>query len=195
MKLDKVNGNYNQNFGIRLVRTPEVNEYMKYIERSPKSSNYMNYEFHSYLYKKIEEALAKHPANIDIVPSVIYRKNELFNARGVLQTNKFKIVDVEPARSDSGVAPIENVLRKILSPQNQEAFDVLVGKEYSEQYQVWWNKHIAPLWFNIDTLYREKTIDISDSALNKAFLKQLPTSKKISFIDKIKSIFKLGKNK
>ncbi len=58
------------------------------------------------LFRKICNAFEKHPSNEIINADVKYRIGELFNSRGVLSTSRAKITDVEPSRSDDGVALI-----------------------------------------------------------------------------------------
>lgn len=176
MKIQQ-NVNYNQNFGARInLNSRGIREYTEYLDRckdAPKGYFCSNKNIK--LFKSICKAISRHPSPEVIDADVYYRKGELFNARGVLETSKKRIVDVEPSRSDDGTAPMENLFRKLLNPENKDVFNSLLGKEYEGAYDKWWNKNIKPLWQNIRETYKMEEIlhGVTEQDYNKAFRKQV----------------------
>ena len=83
-----------------------------------------------------------------------------------MESSRAAFIDTEPARSDS-IAPIKNIFRRILDPENKNQFNKLVGEEYAPVYNSWWEENIAPIWKDIDENFREKTF--FDLKYDKAF--------------------------
>ena len=99
----------------------------------------------------IFKAFEKHPSKEEIVPDIYYIKGALYNARGSLTSSKITLVDTEPARSDS-IAPILNIFRRILNPENKTSFNKLVGEEYTSEYENWWKNNIEPVNINLPAI-------------------------------------------
>ena len=148
---------------------------MEYMERysNPPKGFYDNSK-DLRLTKRIIRAFKSHPSKEDIVVDTFYRKNEMFNARGVVSSSKVTLTDTEPARSDS-IAPTKNILRRILDPANKNSFNKLVGEEHSGIYESWWNKNIKPIWNNVNDSFRESTCfeGNRDREFNKLFNNQI----------------------
>lgn len=127
------------------------------------------------LFESIEKALAKHPSK-EVLN--IYRYNDkrfFWDERALIKSTKASLVDVEPVRDDS-IAGELGIIRRILDPENKEMFNRLVGAEHSNKYDNWWKKNIAPIWENINSLYRENPAiepSITDSQYNECFRNQI----------------------
>jgi len=131
------------------------------------------------LFGKIEDAFEKHPSDARIWALVTERDAGLFYARGVIYSQYRRLVDVEPARSDSGTTPITNVFRKILDPENKKMLNSLLGVRDDDVTTNWWKQYIAPIWNEINTTYRETTYPgtkntvENNKILNDFFRKQI----------------------
>ena len=90
------------------------------------------------LITKISEALKKHPSDVVIKPNII-TKLGIYSTRGSITSRFATYNDVEPVEND-GKAPIKNILRRILDPENKNCFNKLVGEKYSNIYDTWWNE-------------------------------------------------------
>ena len=144
------------------LKSSGIAEYCDYLKRckdAPKGCFSSNRNID--LFSKICKAFENHPSKEIIETKVVYRSGELFNARGMLETNRGKITDIEPSRSDDGTGPIEYLFRKLLHPDNKKVFNGLFGEEYSNIYPKWWNKNIKPIWNEINELYK-----IDDTIVN-----------------------------
>ena len=108
------------------------------------------------LITKISEALKKHPSDVVIKPNII-TKLGIYSTRGSITSRFATYNDVEPVEND-GKAPIKNILRRILDPENKNCFNKLVGEKYSNIYDTWWNENIAPIWNEINENFRTKTM-------------------------------------
>ena len=158
------------------LKSSGIAEYCDYLERckdAPKGwfSSNRNID----LFSKICKAFENHPSGEVIETKVVYRSEELFNARGKLETNRGKITDIEPSRSDDGAGPMEYLFRKLLHPDNKKVFNGLLGEEYSNIYPKWWNKNIKPIWNEINELYKidDTIVDNPDEKeFNHLFRKQ-----------------------
>ena len=160
MKVQSINNqSNNQNFCARIVvQTEDMKNFMDYIKRYTHSNKgSYNSTKDLALTRKIFDAFEKHPSQEEIIPDIAYIKGTLFNARGTLQSSRAAFIDTEPARSDS-IAPIQNIFRRILDPENKESFNKLVGEEHSSVYDSWWKEHIAPIWKDINKSFREETL-------------------------------------
>ena len=186
--------NRNCYFGAKIVYTDDYRNYISYIYKYKKpKDNYKSTKINTELSEIIEYALTKHPSDAEIRPSIIYRKGELFNARGILASKYGILRDVEPARSDSGTAPIENIFRKILDKRNKKTLNFLLGEQFSKETDIWWEKWIKPIWPQINKTYREETISGSlhmDEKFNTAFNKQIKLCDNNKFIEYLKKLFK-----
>ena len=165
----------NTPFGARVViKTSEMKNCMRYLENNTNAPDgWYNSKNDLILMNWIFKAFEKHPSKEEIIPDIYYIKGALYNARGSLTSSKTTLYDTEPARSDS-IAPILNIFRRILNPENKDSFNKLVGEEYSADYSDWWNKNIAPVWKNINKSFREKTFFKGnyDKEFNKDFNEQ-----------------------
>ena len=157
MQVQAVNNNQ-PSFGAKIViKTKDMQNYMDYLARYTKAEKpYYNSSKDLELTNKIFDAFEKHPSKEEIVPDVVYLKNTLTNARGTITSSKAAFIDTEPARSDS-IAPIKNIFRRILDPENKWQFNKLVGFEYIRNYNSWWIDNIAPIWKDINVNFRETT--------------------------------------
>ncbi len=159
MQVQSINAYNNQpSFGAKIVvKTKDMQTYMDYLGRFTKAEKpYYNSSKDLELTNKIFDAFEKHPSKEEIVPDVAYLKNTLTNARGTITSSKAAFIDTEPARSDS-IAPIKNIFRRILDPENKWQFNKLVGFEYLRNYNSWWIDNIAPIWKDINVNFRETT--------------------------------------
>ena len=157
MQVQAVNNNQ-PSFGAKIVvKTKDMQTYMDYLARYTKAEKpCYNSAKDLELTNKIFDAFEKHPSKEEIVPDVVYLKNTLTNARGTITSSKAAFIDTEPARSDS-IAPIKNIFRRILDPENKWQFNKLVGFEYLRNYNSWWIDNIAPIWKDINVNFRETT--------------------------------------
>ncbi len=159
MQVQAINNYNNQpNFSAKIVvKTDDMKLYMEYLNKYTKTkSQWYNSSKDLELTNKIFDAFEKHPSQEEIVPSVAYIKDVLFNARGTLESSKAAFIDTEPARSDS-IAPLKNVFRRILDPENKQTFNRLLGDKYESAYEGWWKENIAPIWTDIKANFRETT--------------------------------------
>ena len=155
MQIQKID---NTNFNAKIVvKTNDMKNVMKYLQSNTKApKGWYNSKSDLLLMNWILKAFEKHPSKEEIVPDIYYIKGALYNARGSLTSSKITLVDTEPARSDS-IAPILNIFRRILNPENKTSFNKLVGEEYTSEYENWWKNNIEPVWDRINTKYREST--------------------------------------
>ena len=159
MQVQSINAYNNQpSFGAKVVvKTKDMKTFMDYLGRYTKTkAPWYNSAKDLELTNKIFDAFEKHPSKEEIVPDVAYLKNTLTNARGTLESSRAAFIDTEPARSDS-IAPIFNIFRRILDPENKKQFNRLVGEEHSPIYESWWKEYIAPIWEDINHNFRETT--------------------------------------
>lgn len=159
MQVQAVN-NYNnqQKFEAKVaIATEDMKVFMDYLGRYTKAEKpWYNSAKDLELTNKIFDAFEKHPSKEVIIPDVAYFRNTLFNARGTLESSKAAFIDTEPARSDS-IAPIKNIFRRILDPENKKQFNRLVGEKHASVYESWWKENIAPIWEDINHNFREST--------------------------------------
>lgn len=155
MKIQPIdNVSFNANV---VVKTNDMKTFMRYLkENTDAPKGWYNSTQDLNLINKIFKAFEQHPSKEEITPDVYYINGALYNARGTLTSSKTKLTDTEPARSDS-IAPILNIFRRILDPENKQSFNKLLGEEYSNIYDIWWSKNISPIWKDIQKNYRETT--------------------------------------
>lgn len=147
------NKNNNTYFGAKInVNTAEMDNVIQYL----KNNSCDNSEKYLGLLNKIISAFEKHPSNETLTFDIAHFKKVLFGARGTVKTTQAAFIDTEPAREDS-IAPILNIFRRILNPENKESFNKLMGKQHSSAYNNWWKKNIAPIWKDINKNFREET--------------------------------------
>lgn len=160
MRIQATNNYNNQpRFGAKIaVVTEDMKVFMDYLGRYIKAEKPLyNSAKDLELTNKIFDAFEKHPSKEIIIPDVVYFRNILFNARGTIESSRAAFIDTEPARSDSGTAPIFNIFRRILDPANKKQFNRLVGEEYEPVYKSWWKENISPIWEDINNNFREST--------------------------------------
>lgn len=149
--------------------------YIKYIEKnSVAREGYKDFTSHKVLINKLTEAFSKNPSDANVNVGMLLRNNEMFCARGLIGSQYAEFTDTEPARDDS-VAAFENVVRRILHPDNRVQFNKLMGaKRKSPEQDVWWNTYIAPIWKDISSEFYETTYGprLFDGWYNKAFRMQ-----------------------
>lgn len=103
---------------------------------------------------KIADAFKKHPSDVIVRPYIV-SKPTLYGTRGIVSSRFTTYKDVEPVQND-GKAPLKNVLRRILDPDNKDCFNKLVGDTKDKYYDSWWNNNIAPIWDEINENFRSK---------------------------------------
>lgn len=164
--------NFNAKLNLQSKGFADYMEYLHMCKNVPKGQ--FNTSKNLGLFRKICKAFEKHPSNEVINADVKYRRSELFNARGFLETSKAHIIDIEPSRSDDGTAPMENILRKILNPDNKKLFNNLLGEKHKSSYNAWWDENIKPIWTDIQETFENNDIleEISESQLNRNFRRQ-----------------------
>ena len=173
MRVNPINNvNYNTNFKAQITPTPEWNNYLKYIENAP---NQQWVTKHKALIEKVTNAVEKNPSDAIVNIDVFYRKGEHFNARGKISSQYGTFIDTEPARDDSGTAPVENIIRRMLNPENRLQMCKLFGAcknvyDVIEQNN-WWDEYIHPIWEDIQETFYEETLykKSADSHFNKVF--------------------------
>ena len=156
------------------VKTAGMKNFMQYLRNNTDApEGWYNSKTDLMLMNKIKKAFKNHPSKEEISPDIYYIKGVFFNARGTLSSSRTVLRDTEPARSDS-IAPILNIFRRILDPQNKEAFIKLTGEEHSSVYDKWWEQNISPIWENINKSFREKTFFAGnyDKEFNEDFINQ-----------------------
>lgn len=186
MKISPINNtNQSTNFNAKIIPTKEWNHYMNFIEKNAVARiGYSDTIKDKAIIERFITAVANNPSDARIKLNVSYRKDEDVNARGVISSQYGKFPDVEPARSDSKVK-IENILRRILDPENRLQMCKLFGAD-KNAYDVvkqneWWNEYISPIWRDIMTTFYEPTGGrpvkydrIIDKCYNEEFRKQNP---------------------
>lgn len=157
MQVQGVNNNQTS-FGAKVaIATEDMKTFMDYLGRYTKAEKpWYNSSKDLELTNKIFDAFEKHPSKEEILPDVAYLENTLTNARGTIKSSKAAFIDTEPARSDS-IAPIKNIFRRILDPENKQQFNKLVGEEHAPVYESWWKENISPIWEDINKDFRETT--------------------------------------
>lgn len=145
-------------FNAKIVPTEEWRNYLKYVDNYAfKREGWFDTVKNQAIIDKFIKAVEKNPSDAEIRLDVFYRKNEFFNARGVISSQYGKFTDTEPARSDSNVK-IENIIRRILNPENRAQMCKLFGtKNYAEQAK-WWDEYIHPMWKDIQEVFYERTL-------------------------------------
>ena len=175
MRIDRVTSTtQNSTFKANVVKTGVLTstiEYMEQYKTMPDGWHSCSEGLH--LTKKIIHALKKHPSKESIEIEQTHRYGEMFNARGVISSSKATLIDTEPARSDS-IAPVLNIMRRIVDPNNRASFNKLMGEEHAKDYQPWWDKNIKPIWEGIKDNFREETCfeGHQDERFNKLFNSQ-----------------------
>ena len=162
MRISPINNtNYNTNFNAKIVPTEEWNNYLKYLsEHAFKKEGWFDTIKNKSIIEHFVNAVKANPSDAEISLDIFYRKDELFNARGTIGSQYGKFTDTEPARSDSNV-PIENIIRRILNPENRFQMYKLFGADYNiekaKAQDAWWDEHIYPIWNSIKELFYEET--------------------------------------
>lgn len=162
----------NTSFNAKIIPTEEWNNYLKYINKYAfKEEGCFDSIKNKSIIERFVNAINNNPSDAEVGLDVFYRKNELFNARGVISSQYGKFTDVEPARSDSGTAPIENIIRRILDPENRAQMCKLFGTKNIAEQSKWWDKYIYPMWYDIKEIFFEQTIydRTYDGMLNRKF--------------------------
>jgi hypothetical protein len=78
-------------------------------------------------------------------------------------------VSITSSLTGSNAMAVSNVI-------GSNMFNLLMGLEHSRKYDAWWEKHISPIWDQINILYRENPKifpSVSDKAYNDCFRKQI----------------------
>ena len=177
MKINPIQQNNNQNFKAKINKnTPAMKIACSYMERCKDlQPPYANTKVKLQLFNLIEKALKKHPSKEIIDIKRIHKKQYFWGERETISSSKAFFTDVEPVRDDS-IGGELGVLRRILDPENKDMFNSLMGLEHADKYNTWWEKHISPIWNQINNLYRENpriAPSISDSKYNECFRKQI----------------------
>lgn len=182
MKISPINNtNYNTGFSAKIAPNPEWDNYLRYIkENAVQRPGYWNSTPNKNLIDMFIKAVEANPSdallNIDIAYNI---KEETFNARGIISSQYGKFKDTEPARSDSN-APFENIIRRILNPENRFQMYKLFGADYNiekvKAQNEWWDEYIFPIWNGIQEVFFERTVypKSYDSLWNKEFREQNP---------------------
>lgn len=189
MKINPINNtNQSTNFNARIAPNPEWNNYLRYInDFAPYREGFYNTAKNKTIIENFIKAVNANPSDALIsIDTVICNRNEMFNTRGRISSQYGVFIDTEPGRDDSN-APIENIIRRILNPENRAQMCKLFGtKNFTEQSN-WWDEHIYPIWNSIKELFYEKTLFPKrgderlgrdrawyDELWNKAFREQNP---------------------
>lgn len=159
MKVSPINNTqYNTNFNAKIVPNPEWNNYLRYIkEYAPYRQGVYNTSKNKTIIENFIKAIEANPSDAEISLDAFYRKNECFNARGVISSQYGKFTDTEPARSDSNVV-IENIIRRILNPENRAQMCKLFGTNNFAEQSKWWDEYIYPMWNDIQEVFYERTL-------------------------------------
>ncbi|MBQ4115709.1 hypothetical protein IJD34_09945 [bacterium] len=156
--------------------TPSMKLACSYLEKHQNNQPpYANTKTELELFKLIENALEQHPSKEVLYINRHFDDRFFWNERSSINSSQIKLNDVEPIRFDS-IAGELGIIRRILDPENKDMFNKLLGVEHSDKYDTWWNKHISPIWNNINRLYRENPEiepNITDAQYNDCFRKQI----------------------
>ena len=178
MRINSIQQNNNQTFKAKINKnTPAMKIACSYMERCKDlQPPYANTKVELQLFNLIENAFSKHPSKevLDI-NRIHIRKFLLWAERETIRTSKASFIDSEPVRDDS-IAGELGAIRRILDPENKTMFNALMGFEHADKYDTWWEKHISPIWSQINNLYRENPRifpSVSDQTYNDCFKKQV----------------------
>ena len=157
--------------------TPAIKLACSYMERCKDlQPPYANTKVELQLFNLIDQAFDKHPSKETLNINRIHRYHyPLWGERETISSSKAYFIDGEPVRDDS-IAGELGVIRRILDPENKTMFNALMGFEHADKYDTWWEKHIAPVWNQINNLYRENPRifpNISDKTYNNCFQNQI----------------------
>ena len=150
---------YNTNFNARIAPNPEWNNYLQYIrEFAPYRKGVYNTARNKRIIDKFIEAIEANPSDALInIGTFVRSKEELYNTRGRISSQYGMFKDTEPARDDSN-APIENIIRRILNPENRDQMCKLFGTDDLTGQSKWWDEHIYPIWNDIQEVFYERTL-------------------------------------
>lgn len=176
MKIQSINHN-NSGFKASINKnTPEMDLAISYMEKCKDNEfPYANTKTELELFGLIEKALEKHPSKEVLNIGRILDNRFFWNERATISSNRAKFVDVEPIRDDS-IGGELGIIRRILDPANKDMFNRLMGLEFAGKYDKWWGKNIAPIWPQVNDLYRENPKiepNITDQQYNTCFRKQI----------------------
>ena len=182
MKVQAINtNNYQQNntsFTAKINKnTPAMRLACSYMEKCRDlQPPYANTKVELQLFNLIEKAFNEHPSGETLNINRFHKfQYPLWGERESISSSKACFTDSEPVRDDS-IAGELGVIRRILDPENKNMFNLLMGLEHSSKYDAWWEKHISPIWDQINILYRENPKifpSVSDKAYNDCFRKQI----------------------
>ena len=153
------NTNQSTNFNARIAPNPEWNNYLRYInEYAPYREGVYNTAKNKTIISKFIEALEANSSDALInIDTIVCNKDEMFNTRGRISSQYGVFVDTEPARDDSN-APIENIIRRILNPENRAQMCKLFGTKNFLEQSKWWDEHICSMWKGIQEVFYERTL-------------------------------------
>lgn len=107
------------------------------------------------LVNKVADAFEKHPSNAFIRIDE-FKGAGFYGARGVIKSRHAIYTDVEPTPYD-GVSSVQNIIRRILNPENKDCFNKLMGNKHNDVYDSWWAENISPIWSDVNKKFRTKT--------------------------------------
>lgn len=148
----------NCNFNARVIKNDSMEKFVTYLKRNSKNQpTYWNTKEHLMCYKRIEGAIKKHPSQVNVEPDVVKVSTNYSSdgARGVIRTELGEYVNPSVEKYGSA-APYLKVLRDFVNPDNKSMFNALMGKEYSNVYDQWWEQHIKSIWKKVDKLFKDR---------------------------------------
>lgn len=157
MKVSPIN-NMQAQFGAKIVNTKDYNNLMLYLRKNVGAPKGMYDTAEDLvLVEKVINAIKDFPTKAELKFSIIHREGELFNARGVVESQYAKYTDTEPARENSNV-PIPNIIKRILNPENKAFLNKLMGNENDSVRFAWWENKIKPIWNSVQERFYEYTV-------------------------------------
>lgn len=156
------NQNQSPSFNAKIIHNGYWSRFKTYLQYYKGREGYHDTTKELKLVKKIEKAFNAHPSDATLRISEVHKNGHLFGSRGMVESEFDRLVDVEPSRED-GFGAIEHLLRKVLNPLNKDLFNRLIGEGYEYKYDMWWSKHIRPIWNDIVETFREETVSESEN--------------------------------
>jgi hypothetical protein len=177
MKINPINNtNQNTNFNARIAPNPEWDNILRYLEKYPYPKGMQKPASDKELMDKFIKAVEANPSDALInIDTFVCQKGEFYNTRGRISSQYGEFRDTEPARDDSE-APFENIIRRILNPENRTQMCKLFGTNDFAEQSKWWNKYIDSIWNDIQEVFYEETVypKSYDKIWNLKFREQNP---------------------
>ena len=154
MKVSAIQNN-NQLFGAKIAEMPRLNSVVQYMSEHRMRPGKTDYTEHFYLWKKIEYAILNHPSDVELFTDVRYFQGKKPKVVGIIKSDKAEITNSDSDRIYN-ITKVLNIWHDFLNPDNKKVFNRIMGKEYKDKYQPWWDTFIAPYWKDIQKFYKDE---------------------------------------